>query len=187
MVTNKKLETGARAIAGDLQLPGGGSKKIARVVADHLDWFDEAEARGMTWSDMVRLLTGAGAVGNGGKPLSLSTLSSTVWRKRAERAILAQTPLKSRPSGVSKQSKFQSGDHNPASRSVFGTSGGIEGAGLRGGSIASAKTKAKARKSKAPQHVMANYSSNGKNVSSAKSDLISFMNRAAASRRRAVD
>jgi hypothetical protein len=49
-----------------------------------MHWFDAAERRGMGWRDMIRALTTAGVNGRGGKPLSVGTLSSTVWRKRSE-------------------------------------------------------------------------------------------------------
>ena len=49
-----------------------------------MHWFDAAERRGMGWRDMIKALTAAGMNGRGGKPLSVGTLSSTVWRKRAE-------------------------------------------------------------------------------------------------------
>jgi hypothetical protein len=82
MATNKDIEAGAKAIAADLARPGGGRKKLARVVGDHLDWFDAVEARGLTWNDMTRLLFAAGAKGRGSRPISVGTLSSAVWRKR---------------------------------------------------------------------------------------------------------
>jgi hypothetical protein len=47
MITSKEIATGAKAIAEDLRLPGGGLKKLARVVEDHLGWFDTVEARGL--------------------------------------------------------------------------------------------------------------------------------------------
>jgi hypothetical protein len=84
MASNKKIEAGAKVIAEDLALPGGGRKKLARVVENHLDWFDAVEARGLTWSDMSRLLLTAGAKGRNGRAISIGTLSSTVWRKRKE-------------------------------------------------------------------------------------------------------
>lgn len=84
MTSNKELETGLRAIAEDFHLPGGGRKKLSRLVAGHLAWFDAAERRGMGWRDMIRVLTAVGITGRGGKPLSIGTLSSTVWRKRSE-------------------------------------------------------------------------------------------------------
>jgi hypothetical protein len=91
MATNKDIEAGAKAIAADLALPGGGRKKLARVVEDHLDWFDAVEARGLTWNDVTRLLCAAGAKGRGSRPISVGTLSSAVWRKRKE----AQTSMPS--------------------------------------------------------------------------------------------
>lgn len=82
---NRDIEAGAKAIANDLQLPGGRRKKLARVVADHLQWFDLAEARGMTWDDMIAVLAAAGVTRDDGRPLSRGTLSSVVWRKRQEK------------------------------------------------------------------------------------------------------
>ena len=84
MVDNKELESGLKAMAEDFYLPGGGHKKLSQLVAGHMHWFDAAERRGMGWRDMIRALTAAGVNGRGGKPLSVGTLSSTVWRKRAE-------------------------------------------------------------------------------------------------------
>jgi hypothetical protein len=84
MVDNKELESGLKAMAEDFHLPGGGHKKLSQLVAGHMQWFDAAERRGMGWRDMIRALTAAGVNGRGGKPLSVGTLSSTVWRKRAE-------------------------------------------------------------------------------------------------------
>ncbi|MCK1478235.1 hypothetical protein IVB27_26385 [Bradyrhizobium sp. 197] len=84
MVSNKDLEAGQKAMAEDFHLPGGGRKKLSQLVAGHLHWFDAAERRGMGWRDMIRALTTAGVTGKTGKPLSVGTLSATVWRKRAE-------------------------------------------------------------------------------------------------------
>jgi hypothetical protein len=84
MVKNNEIEAAAKAIAEDLRLPGAGQKKLARVVEDHLDWFDKAEARGLTWADMSRLLFAAGAKGKNGRPFPVGTLYSTVWRKRED-------------------------------------------------------------------------------------------------------
>lgn len=83
MTSNKELEAGAKAIAEDFHLPGGGRKKLSELIAEHLGWFDAAEQRGMSWNDMVRALAAAGVTGKGGNPLSIGTLSSTVWRERA--------------------------------------------------------------------------------------------------------
>jgi hypothetical protein len=78
VLTNKQIEAGAKAIAEDMMLPGGGRKKLSRVVSDHLDWFDAVEARGLTWADMSRLLLAAGAHGSDGGTIPVGTLSSTV-------------------------------------------------------------------------------------------------------------
>lgn len=75
---NDEIEAGAKAIADDLNLPGGRRKKLARVVEDHLYWFDAAEARGMTWDDMIVALAAAGARRKNGTPLSYGSLSSAV-------------------------------------------------------------------------------------------------------------
>jgi hypothetical protein len=84
MANNKELEVGLGAMAAEFHLPGGGRKKLARLVAAHLEWFEAAEQRGMVWQDMVRALAAAGITTADSKPLSVGTLSSTVWRKRAE-------------------------------------------------------------------------------------------------------
>ncbi len=86
MLSNKQVEIGAKAIAEDMTLPGGGRKKLARVVSDYLDWFDAVEARGLTWGDISRLLFAAGAKGRNGRAIPVGTLSSTVWRKRSDAA-----------------------------------------------------------------------------------------------------
>lgn len=85
MTNNKVLEAGLSAIAEDFHLPGGGRKKLSRLVAGHLGWFDAAERRGMSWRDMIGALAAAGVTGKGGRPLSVGTLSSTVWRVRTEK------------------------------------------------------------------------------------------------------
>ena len=82
MVTSDEIEAGAKLIAEEFRLPGGSMKMLTRVVEDHLDWFDKAEARGFTWSGISRLLFAAGAKGRNGRPFSVGTLYSTVWRKR---------------------------------------------------------------------------------------------------------
>lgn len=79
---NRDIEAGAKAIADDLMLPGGRRKKLSRVIEEHLAWFDAAEARGMTWDDMIVALAAVGVTGGNGRPLSIGTLSSAVWRKR---------------------------------------------------------------------------------------------------------
>lgn len=80
-------------MAEDSQLPGGARKKLSRLVAGHLWWFDAAERRGMSWRDMTLAMAAAGMTGSGTKPVSVGTLSSTVWRARfkAEEANGART------------------------------------------------------------------------------------------------
>ncbi|MBR0724113.1 hypothetical protein [Bradyrhizobium manausense] len=99
MASNKELEAGLRAMAEDFQLPGGGRKKLARLIAVHLWWFDAAEGRGMSWQDMIRGLTAAGVTTRGGRPLSVGTLSSTVWRKRMEADAASKRPPHREPRG----------------------------------------------------------------------------------------
>lgn len=84
MTGNKEIESGLKAMARDFQLPGGGRKKLVRLIAEYLWWFEAAEERGMSWLDIIRALTSAGVTARGGKPLSVGTLSSTVWRKRTK-------------------------------------------------------------------------------------------------------
>jgi len=85
MPNNKELEAGLKAMTEDFHLPNGGRKRLSRLVASHLWWFDAAERRGMSWRDMIGALTAAGVSGKGGQPLSVGTLSSTVWRARTEK------------------------------------------------------------------------------------------------------
>ena len=98
MAGNKELEAGLRAMTADFHLPGGGRKKLARLIADHLWWFNAAAQRGMGWEDMVRTLAAAGVTAAGGKAFSVGTLSSTVWRKRAE--VNAESGSEASSSGV---------------------------------------------------------------------------------------
>lgn len=84
MPSNKELEAVLKAMSEDYHLLNGGRKRLSRLVASHLWWFDAAERRGMSWRDMIGALTAAGITGKGGQPLSIGTLSSTVWRARAE-------------------------------------------------------------------------------------------------------
>ena len=91
MLTNKEIDAGAKAIAEDFALSEGRIKKLARVVEGHLDWFDACEMRGMTWADIARLLFVAGAKGRNGRPFTVGTLSSTVWRKRRNQTKAAST------------------------------------------------------------------------------------------------
>jgi hypothetical protein len=85
MASNKELEAGLKAMTEDYHLLNGGRKRLSRLVASHLWWFDAAERRGMSWRDMIDALTTAGVCGKGGQTLSVGTLSSTVWRARTEK------------------------------------------------------------------------------------------------------
>ncbi|MET4520196.1 hypothetical protein [Bradyrhizobium sp. I1.7.5] len=85
MPSNKELEAGLKAMTEDFHLPYGGRKRLSRLITSHLWWFDAAERRGMSWRDMIGALTAAGVCGKGGQPLSVGTLSSTVWRARTEK------------------------------------------------------------------------------------------------------
>lgn len=86
MARNDELVRGAEAMASDFELPGDRRKKLARVVAGHLDFFAEADACGLTWQDISAVLAKAGIRSKNGLPLSVGTLSSSVWRKRREAA-----------------------------------------------------------------------------------------------------
>lgn len=77
------LEVGARRIAEDFRLPGGGRKKIAKLVKDHWDWFKAAEARGMVVEGMLTMITAAGATYPNGGAIKFTTLSNAVWRRRS--------------------------------------------------------------------------------------------------------
>lgn len=101
---NRDIEAGAKAIADDLKLPGGRRKKFARLVADHLEWFDLAEARGMTWDDIIAVLAAAGVKRDNGLPLSRGALSSTVWRKRQETLVASRQGVGPTPE-VARESK----------------------------------------------------------------------------------
>jgi len=117
MSRNEQLEAGLKRIAEDYHLPGGGRKKLSQLVAEHLYWFDAAEKRGMGWRDVIRALTAAGVTGKRGKPLSIGTLSSAVWRERAEvkrndnarpRQASQSRPLRSRLPSPAKPLKYGS-------------------------------------------------------------------------------
>lgn len=104
MAKGNAIEAGARAIAEDLRLPGGGQKKLARVVRNHLDWFSAAEDRGFTWADMSRLLFAAGAKGESGNAFSVSTLYVTVRREREREEILGSSAASPTRSITARQS-----------------------------------------------------------------------------------
>jgi hypothetical protein len=188
MASNKEIEAGARLIAEDLQLPGGGSKKLARVVLNHLEWFDAAEARGMTWSDMIRLLSAAGALGKDGRRLTVGTLSSTVWRKRAEAeskkeatAESARGTRSAKPGRVTTRSRPEKALQNAVDRGSL--AGNSRSSGKRPG--ASRKMATVMHKPKnSPSAATRSRSETPGNPSASKNDVLAFMNRAAAARRR---
>lgn len=86
MARKLELEAGLEAMAADFVLLGGGRLRVARLVTNHLDWFDAAEARGMAWRDIARALATADVTDKHGKALSTGTLSSAVWRARDRRS-----------------------------------------------------------------------------------------------------
>ena len=122
MVGNKELEAGLKAMAEDFHLPGGGRKKLARLVVGHLWWFDAAEQRGMSWQDMIRAMTAAGVNGRGNKPITVGTLSSTVWRVRTKgeasgaREQERPGPTPTLPSGQTRKSTKNCGTGQPRQR-----------------------------------------------------------------------
>lgn len=77
------LKEGAGRIAAAMQSPAG-QIKLARVVANHLDWFEQAQRRGLSWDQMISLLTAAGAKRENGLAFTRGHLSSSVWRARQE-------------------------------------------------------------------------------------------------------
>jgi hypothetical protein len=82
MAKNKDIEAGAQIVAEDFNLPGGRRKAVAKLVKDHLSWFDAAKARGMAVEDILSLLTSAGATYDDGSSINFDTLSNALWRKR---------------------------------------------------------------------------------------------------------
>jgi hypothetical protein len=186
MESDRKIKLGAKAIADDLHLPGGGRKMLSRVVAHHLEWFDAAEARGLTWSDMIRLLSAAGAVGQNGKALLVGTLSSTVWRKRAEAqeadskaSITGRTRLGG-PRDLSKISKglpVSTSSKKALDRSV--ATGKIRSGRKLPGKNQAGSVQAKA-KIREPTEI-------ARGPTSSNKDALAFMKRAAAMRRRSEE
>jgi hypothetical protein len=131
VLTNTEIEAGAKAIAEDMRLPGGGLKKLARVVQAHLEWFDAVEARGMTWPDIARALFAVGVIDNNGHAFSVGRLSSAVWHKRHETERRARprnsqqgadqnVPARRHPAGVALTSQSQSQARQRGPRRVPG-------------------------------------------------------------------
>lgn len=174
MASNKELEVGLRAMVADYQLPGGGRKKLSQLVAGHLAWFDAAERRGMGWRDMIRVLTAAGVTSRDGKPLSVGTLSSAVWRKRLD---AAETPDRSRPERLNKSEPATLLQQSPREPKR------AESKQLRG-EINALKSPGTELNRSAPAAQMQSKRSAGEKRASTKKDVLAFMQRARAVRGR---
>ncbi len=95
ITSDTDLLKGAEAIAADMQGPEGRRLKLARVIDEHLGWFERARHRGLEWSDIVALLFRAGATRSDGRPLLRGHVQSLVWRKQhAERQAADETPAR---------------------------------------------------------------------------------------------
>lgn len=93
ILSDEELTKGAQAIADDMRVGDTKRLKLARIIDDHLDWFDRARARGLEWTDIIELLLRAGVTRPDGRPLSRGHLSSLVWRKqKAANGTVGQTP-----------------------------------------------------------------------------------------------
>lgn len=90
--TDERIAAGARAIAAALHGPAG-QIPLDRIVIHHLAWFDLCQERGMTWSQMARLLRNAGAGRESGQPFTPGHLSSVVWRQRQKSAGEQAAPV----------------------------------------------------------------------------------------------
>ena len=86
---DRQIKEGAKAIAGELAGPGG-QIALDRIVTLHLDWFDLAQGRGMTWPQIVALLHAAGAGRENGLPFSAAHLTAVVWRQRQKAKAIVQ-------------------------------------------------------------------------------------------------
>lgn len=174
MARNKELEVGLKSMVDDYHLPGGGRKKLSQLVAGHLAWFDAAERRGMGWRDMIRVLTTAGVTSRDGKPLSIGTLSSAVWRKRSEAAEIANRSRPTRHKPPKEDTSLKKSPREPmraASEQPRGEKRPVKLAGtkLDGGDLAVPRPP---KRSKDENHAPTN------------KDVLAFMERARAVRRR---
>ena len=183
MASNKEIETGAKAIADDMALPGGGLKKLARVVGDHLDWFDLVERRGLTWGDISRLLFVAGVKSVNGRPISIGTLSSTVWRKRPS----AESSAKPAPTEVTLRRptpyKSINASKAPTNKPRPGQASGLEG---KNSSIQAARAPAAVSTPRETKHAPRKLPTLKAGTTS-KAQTLDFMKRAAAIRRKQTD
>jgi hypothetical protein len=117
VATSREIEAGLKAITEDFNLPGGGQKKLSRLVENHLGWFDAVEARGLTLDNMVRLLFASGVKRKDGRPFSVGTLSSTLWRKRDEAERRASDSQQSSDQNAAKQRDRAGASLTPQSQS----------------------------------------------------------------------
>jgi len=91
IIDDDELAKGAKAIAADLRVGETRRLKLAKIINDHLVWFDRARSRGLEWTDIVDLLFKAGVTRPDGRPLSRGHLSSLVWRKMQSSNALPQS------------------------------------------------------------------------------------------------
>lgn len=93
ILSDEELTKGAKAIADDMRVGETRRVKLARIIDDHLDWFDLARARGLEWTDIIEVLFKAGATRPDGRPLSRGHLSSLFWRKQKSATMAAAHAL----------------------------------------------------------------------------------------------
>ncbi|ODT65399.1 MAG: hypothetical protein ABS75_31925 [Pelagibacterium sp. SCN 63-23] len=99
LLSDEDLIEGAQAIANDMRIGDTHRLKLARIIDPHLDWFAQARARGLEWTDIIDVLFRAGVKRPDGRPLSRGHLSSLVWRRQQSKITAPmQTP---RPALVS--------------------------------------------------------------------------------------
>lgn len=147
----------------------------------------------MTWSDMIRLLSANGVVGKNGKALSVGTLSSTVWRRRAELQSLGENapsrsvgkPRLARSKRVTKLPRIESDVQTKTNEVISDRGKGVRGAlsGGRqpaGGKFAPNQSKPPIRQATA----LIAHSPSRPNGAQSKKDVLAFMNRAASVRRK---
>lgn len=174
MISNKELEAGLRAMAEDFHLPGGGRKKLSRLVVGHMWWFDAAEQRGMSWRDMIQAMTAAGVTGRGTKPVSVGTLSSTVWRVRTKDG---------EANGAREQERLGPAPNLPSGHPRKSTKSRGSGQTQQGRRKASPQNDDGAQ----ADRPASKRSAGGDRLGRANKDVLAFMDRARAVRRRSED
>lgn len=113
ILSDEELLQGAQAIADDVRVGGTGKVMLARVIDDHLDWFERARARGLEWTAITDVLFRAGVTRPDGRPLSRGHLSSLVWRK--QKSTKAKAPP-SVPVPVPVAGKLKASQQGPSAR-----------------------------------------------------------------------